>query len=132
MSRTWSPSCEVVRRYQIFFTFYFNLKSVLTQHFLGCYPRSRLAEVLDSAVFGSDLESFSQQKNADLATGIQQKQKLSKQKAADVKRQTRDRITELKLQLTEAKEVAEDEIASVREAKKDAVKSAKRMLERTI
>lgn len=105
---------------------------MLAQHFLGCYPRSRLAEVLDSAVFGSDLESFSQQKNADLATGIQQKQKLSKQKAADVKRQTRDRITELKLQLTEAKEVAEDEIASVREAKKDAVKSAKRMLERTI
>ncbi|KAK5080025.1 hypothetical protein LTR70_009035 [Exophiala xenobiotica] len=117
MYRTWSPSRKA---------------SVLSKHFRDCYIRRHLAEALDSALFENDLALFLQQKNAILTGCLQQRRKLSKEEAADVKRQTRDRITELELQLAEAKEEAEDAITSIREAKNYAVKAAKRMLERTI
>jgi len=112
--------------------FYSDLLSVLSKHFRYCSPRGDLIEALVSALFENDLALFLQQKNAIFTDCLQQRRKLSKEEAADLKRQTRDRITELELRLAEAKEEAEDAITSIREAKKDAVKAAKRMLERTI
>lgn len=117
---------------------YCDLRKVLVERFRGCHPH-RHFDILHLALFKKGRACFLQAKNNILAACVTQKKVSSKQNVADVKRQMRHylkelkgRITELELQLAEAREEVQAEIMVIRGPEQDAVKLTNRLLHRTV